>query len=149
MKIFLILLKNCENLIAFLAFWEAILHKPLMMRKFQYFVLSSILLGLQKIEKLQVYNPFCFFISTICHFFVLVFFFHLVTLSCFVNNPVIITVSCGGNLVALGLLFFRNLCHCTPCTINARSQILLRFGPMLCGDYLTNSNPAVFKDSTS
>ena len=61
-KIFLILLKNCENLIAFLAFWEAILHKPLMMRKFQYFVLSSILLGLQKIEKLQVYYLFCFFI---------------------------------------------------------------------------------------
>ena len=62
MKIFLILLKNCENLIAFLAFWEAILHKPFMMRKFQYFVLSSILLGLQKIEKLQVYYLFCFFI---------------------------------------------------------------------------------------
>ena len=62
MKIFLILLKNCENLIAFLAFWETILHKPLMMSKFPYFVLSSRLLGLQKIEKLQVYYPFCFFI---------------------------------------------------------------------------------------
>ena len=58
----MIILKNCENLIAFLAFWEAILHKPLMMRKFQYFVSSSRLLGLQKNEKLQVYNPFCFFI---------------------------------------------------------------------------------------
>ena len=48
--------------------------------------------------------------------------------------------------------FFRNLCHCIPCTINARGQILqilLRFGPELCGDYFNNSNSAVFKDSTS
>ena len=33
--------------------------------------------------------------------------------------------------------------------MKARSQILLRYGPELCGDYFTNSNPAVFKDSSA